>query len=391
MAFLREIKTAAFTLSLLAATVVASAQSTSSTEKSGILDQFEREFDAQALPRVGLEIEYSGITLHQSAELLAAATEGSIEELQRTFEYVDPISKESQTLKMTSYKLRTKLAGKLRVKHEENGTSFAGMDNRYSNSGVIEIVSEPLSSIEKVEGLQNGLNQLKRVGAIGTRSDLAVSLQVNVEIGGGDRSRINVDEVLDILRNYLSDQNRRAIAGEMKVPKIREKYMGGLTKGFAQKVMDLNYRPSWKQFYEDAMYRQSLEAFGDPEAWKVPRSVAIERVQNRITQDGNIESVLPIMKWNYIRISSLMMYMMPNEWLTKTLQASGWIKPNPLLEFREMNNDFNLVRAVRRIVGFIQATQRRGSFIYDPIRRELVTRSNSRACRSIFLGVGGGF
>ncbi len=99
------------------------------------------------------------------------------------------------------------------------------------------------------------------------REGLAVSIQVNEEVSKGVRADMKTKETLDLIRNYLSPENRQDIAATTQVPDFRKKYLGLYSPGFMKKAMDASYNPSWREFYDDFRYRQTLELLGHQQAW----------------------------------------------------------------------------------------------------------------------------
>lgn len=105
--------------------------------------------------------------------------------------------------------------------------------------------------------------------------------------------------------------------------------------------MNPRYAPNWDDLYFDSMYRSSLELLGQSDAWTISKDKGRQKLQQLVKARG-FEALLPVVKWNFARYSSLMLYMRPDDWLSQFLIQTGWFKAYPILEFHHPNNDFQV-------------------------------------------------
>ncbi|MCB0379546.1 MAG: amidoligase family protein [Bdellovibrionales bacterium] len=311
----------------------------------------DRYFDPAFMPRVGIEIELTGLSLEELAPIIQKKIGGVIQVYKKEEWDFDPATKKPLRYYVVGKQIEKSLLGALIIKPEDNGTSNDNLKEAYQKTQVVEIVTEPLNYAQ-VEVLQKAMDAIKEAGALGTSRVSSVSIQINVEMGEGLRENILVNDILTILRGYLHPDPRKDIGFHFKVPKHRQKYLGLFSDGMMERLMDPLYHPSWEKFFEDFMYRQSLEILGFAKAWSFSPKRA-RRLLRREVEAKGFEVLLPVMKWNYIRVSSLMMFMFPKDWLTQYLLETDWFKDHPILEFREPNNDFRVNSKVRKITGHV--------------------------------------
>ncbi len=309
--------------------------------------------------RVGVEIELTGLTQGRVAAILQETLGGQIEEEKIPYNYKDYQGLPRVYIK-TDLVIKKARIPLLRIKLEDNCRTDEELSDIVCPPKVIEVVTSPLTW-PQVYVLQRALDRLKLNGASGTTAEQAVSLQVNVEMGTGQIDKIDTEKVLKILRNYLQEENHREIEQRLQVPDIRKAYVGRPTPGFLKRLFSADYHPTRHQLYMDSMYRSCLEQLGDPKAWQYTDQEASAQLSARV-KEKNFEILLPVIKWNFVRYSSLMMFLFPDEWLSRYLFATDWFKPYPILEFREPNNDFKAVDTVEWILEFVAASESEGAF-----------------------------
>ena len=319
----------------------------------------ENHFDPKKAPRVGIEVELAGLSVEKITDILSTVLGGEKDTVVVIEQDTNSTSGQMETFRVIQKKLKNTLIGNILIKPEDNSTDNSNLKSNYAQTNIVEIVTQPLF-YGQVLLLQRALIALKSHGAYGTEHGFAISIQANIEMAGGRREDIKVENVLNIMRNYLKPSNRKDIADELNVPSFRKKYLGEYSEGMMSRILDSNYNPTWKEFYLDFMYRQSLERLGNPKAWTMSAERARWTLRN-ILKTQSFEVLLPVVKWNFIRASSLFMYMQPDDWLTGYLIGTGWFHAYPILEFREPNNDFNL-KIIDKIIGFVQASEQLGEF-----------------------------
>lgn len=309
--------------------------------------------------RVGLEAELAEIAPQIAGELLAIGLKGNLSFQSSEYRYVE--GGVARIFRTEEVLVKSSRIGNILIKPEDNSVDLAELA-RVTSTSLIEVVTEPLQFYQ-VYGFENGLLRLGRMGAKGTESGRALAIQVNVEMAKSPGD-LQVEKILAILRNYLRRTNHDEIAKFLRIPPFRKKYVGLPQPGFMKLLFSKNYRPTIERLYMDSMYRSVLESIGDIKAWKYSDDDARAAVKSSIEKEGFVKVLLPVMKWNYVRYSSLMMFAMPDEWLSQYMISTGWFKPYPILEFREPNSDFNVVSHVEWILGLISASETLGDF--DP-------------------------
>jgi len=229
-----------------------------------------------------------------------------------------------------------------------------------------EIVFPPtlFQSIPKMDAL---IKELQSKGAKGTNDGLSVSLQVNFEMKPL-KSKPAVRDLLNLMRVYYLKEHRAQLDKVLNVPETRRQYVLPPSSGFMKKLMDPDYDPTPREFYDDYMYRQSLELKGTRKAWTLP----IADVKEQLLSYEGEEAIVPrVVKMNQLRISSLLLLAFPEEALTKRIIASRWARPAPIVEFREFNNDFSLLTKVRSVLGTVRATELFGAYDHDKLYSDL--------------------
>ncbi len=341
----------------------------------------EQFFDPQTAPRVGIEVELANLTVQKTAEILQSVLGGKITDHIVHEHYTDPQTNEEVRYTVTEKILVASRIGDIKVKPEDNGVSNENLKESVARTPLVEIVTSPIY-VDSIPALQEAIDVLRDKGALGTADGFAVAIQVNVEIGQGLRQNMRVQDLLTLLRNYLHPQNHQDIRAEIQVSPLRTKYLGDYSPEMMKRIMDTNYNPTWREFYFDFMYRQSLEILGYKNAWTLSDLQAKKLLQQELEVKG-FEAILRVVKWNNLRVSSLFMFLFPNDWLTKYLINTTWFHKYPIVEFREPNSDFKVKDRVEQVVGFIQQGQIQGE-IRLPSDQEQVRSYAALMCRDLF-------
>jgi hypothetical protein len=311
-------------------------------------------FDPTNAPRVGIEVELAGLSMEQTADVLQKHFGGriKIKNKQRPGGFIE-----------IAHKIVGSKIGDVLVKWEANETTNAEYETLKTKLTTLEIVTDPLN-VEGVELLQTALNELRSLGAEGSENGKALANQFNFEIGKGERENMKVETTLNILRNVFCGDHFEQIDRELKTPPWRAKYLGHFSPEMLKRICDPDYKPSWSEFYMDFMYRQALEHLNVPDAWTMAEQDARSLLRNKLKHSG-YEIALKTYKWNYVRVSSLLMFMQPDDWLTNYLIGTTWFKPHPILEFRQPNSDFNVNHRTYQFAGLVQESERAGAFSHD--------------------------
>ncbi len=333
-------------------------------------------FDPSTTQRIGLEVELTGLTQQEIGEELQKALGGTLKWVTIMEDNLN-----SQTRKIETYPVHelhlvnSSMVADVIIKPEDNVTENADMAEQKARTRIYEIVTPPIY-YEQAIPLQAALESMQLKGAQGTKDGHAVAIQINIEMGQGDPKKISALKILAILRNYLKPEHRASIAYELQAPAFRQMYLGLYTPGMMSRILDTHYRPSNKQFFFDFMYRQSLELFGVREAWIMPEAQARKVLQSILAQRP-FDEILPVMKWNYIRASAVLMFLYPKDWLSRYLHSTTWFHQYPILEFREANSDFLLLKRLKQFLGIVQYSETHGDIVWSE-------RLSQLQCRQLF-------
>jgi len=344
-----------------------------STLAVDILTSAEKNFfSADDTSRVGVEVEFSGLSLDKSTKKIQSVVGGTAKfKTMKTLTTIKGYDESGKVLynevDIPYYEIKNSKLGNLVIKVETNQLSTTEMAK--DNKAIIELVTDPISGINKMELLQKAVSALENAGAVGTSADLAVSTQINVEIQKGVKSKIHVMDTINLLRTYFRKEHWDQIHMREKIPASRKPYVQAYSPEFMSRLMDPEYKPrNWQQFFDDFIYRQSLELLGEKKAWTMPIKDARAKLLSYK------EPIVPrVVKQNALRISSLLAYMVPNDPMTKimTHPDTGWIKPYPIIEFREWNNTFDVIKPYKYSLGLVSAADQFGYYDHDRLLSEL--------------------
>lgn len=315
-------------------------------------------FDPEKAPIVGLEVELTGLGQEQISNILHEFLGGTVQIKKKSHRMLDEQGRPKQwDIQIFKHK-QTKI-GSFRVELDDNGTGLEDFDK---HKVVVELVTTPLQPAA-VEEFSKALIHLQQKGARGVDSGEPLSIQLNLQVGDGTRESVSMDGLLAFLRNYFSPTHREILEQYYHVPANRRDYIGEYTPGMMKRILDPDYKPTKRQLFDDFMYRQSLELFGYENAWTMELELVKALVQTRVEKQG-LEVLLPIMKWNNLRLSSLMMFLFPDDWISQYLDSTWWFKALPIMEVREPSSDFRLREYYRTIVGLFIKSMNEGEFVF---------------------------
>lgn len=328
--------------------------------------------------RIGIEVEFTGISVEEAVRIVQRAIGGSVDYKQVPWPMMI-MESDGRIHEVTLMQNRGEIGGnstgeKIVIKPEFNDTSGITTRENIKTKVVIELLTSPGPiQFPGVLELQKALDALLEKGAIGTRYDVAVSLQVNVEIGGGKRKKFVAKNIVNLLRNYMRKEHRRQIMDRYNVPEARLQYIQPISPGFMARLLDPGYSPTLEQLKDDAIYRQLKEFLGERErAWSAPIEEIRREVMAYIIETDAFNSkdspLFRVIKFSPLKVASLLLYAFPNDPLAKLAVKNLWIKLIAAVEFRDRNNDFKVVRAVQEAVGMVRASETFGSFLYDPAK-----------------------
>lgn len=302
-------------------------------------------FNPQSKTRFGIEAEFTGIAPEKAAEVLRKRLGGTIS--------VKNAGTEDQYLVIAGTRIGTVI-----VKPEKNETSEVSVP---IHERLFEVVTEPLR-LPELETLQWTMKGLREAGGRGTSPEVAVSVQVNLEVGEGMREKVEVQNIVNLLRSYVRPEHREQIASHLKVPEKRKPFLQPFSEGFTDRLLDPNYQPTERELYDDYIYRQSLERLGEGKAWTMP----ISEAKQKLLEKEN--PVVPeVVKLNLLRISSLLMFLFPEDPMSKLYQEKGWAVPRPIVEFREFNNELDVTAPVKEAMGLMEAAKKYGYYDHDSL------------------------
>ncbi|MCC6138805.1 MAG: amidoligase family protein [Bdellovibrionaceae bacterium] len=355
--------------------------------QSLLQDAREHYFDPTTAPRIGLEVELAGLTVQETVEVLQRVLGGKITAHLVNEHYIDPITREDVRYTITEKILVDSVIGNITVKPESNVISNTNLKDALAVTPLVEIVTAPMT-VAGVPAFQDAIDAIKQRGAMGTSDGFAVAIQVNVEFGKGIKEQMSVDTLLNLLRSYLNPENHKNISEDLRVVQIRKKYLGQYSAGMMARILDTNYKPTWSEFHFDFMYRQSLEllGYGDASWTKTPRLV--KKILKRELELKGFEAILRVVKWNNLRISSLFLFMFPNDWFSRYLMKTTWFHSYPIYEFREPNSDFKVLERVEQLIGFVQQSEKVGVISLPVDNKRLSTPrlglGSAMSCKAIF-------
>lgn len=350
-----------------------------------ILTSAERTFfSPNDRTRIGIEVEFQGLSLEDAARVVREQLGGQIHEgfdtIPTTIRGYDaegrPLYNE---VKIPKWEIRDTKIGSVYLKLETNQIDDSTMAK--SKNVTVELITKPIT-MDEIPALQGAVESLEKAGARGTSAKRAVSIQVNAEIAGGNRAEMKTKDLVNLLRSYFRPEHREQISARMQVPANRKPYVADLSPGMLERILDPTYEPSWQEFFDDYIYRQSLEVMKVPNAWTMPISEA------RASLAAQKNPIAPtVVKQNSLRVTSVLAFMVPEDPMSREMVESGWIKPGPYVEFREWNNDFQVSKATKQALGLLRASRDYGYFDHDRLMSELsgVEVSTIRSLRKAAL------
>lgn len=338
-----------------------------SSSATDLLTSAEHVFYRPDQTRVGIEIEYSGLDLKDSADAVLKHVGGTLLIKNVTHsttlkEILPNGTRVYNQVTVPEYIIKNSSIGQVVLKPD-----FNQLDDSQINlkNYVVEMVTEPLFA-EHIPFLQKIMDELKSRGALGTSPTRTVATQMNTEIASGQIEKLDWQMVVNILRVYSRLPHRAQISKKLNVPSNRQKYLLPLSPGFLKKLLEPTYQPTGRELYDDLIYRQSLELLGETRAWEMP----IEEAHRLLLAKPN--PIVPrVVKLNRLRLSSLLMWAFPQDPMSKIYAQSGWAVARPLIEWREWNTDFDITSPYRQALGIINAAKEHGYFDHDLLMAEL--------------------
>lgn len=309
--------------------------------------------------RFGIEIEFGGLSDDVIEKILIEKLGAQVRERLPSGEvvYDAPMGE-----------VRLKIEGQA-WRYEKEPERYAAQQEIDRREAPREIVFPPVD-YSAAESIQSVGLALKKAGATGTTKKYAVSTQVNVEWPdlvqpNGENNEQAVDDLVNLMRVYSNPEHARQIEEKIHVPAIRREYILDYSPGMLRKLGSAHYKPTARELFDDYFYRQSLELLGFKNAWRMDMAEA--KALLLAQPDPVVPAVAKMLR---LRVSSVLLKAFPNDPLSVAIVATRWAKPMPLVEFREMNTDFDIQRTIEECLGIVRSVEVFGDYEHD----ELVSR-----------------
>lgn len=331
-------------INLIATSAFADSRPAATPVFHGFLETAEAAYEAKVGHTDGPEVEMTNISMKAAADILVHRLGGAWYTL------------DAKTIRVMGSKI-----GKIDVKLEVNETSDDKTIDwaKLNPKAVIEIVGWPLGH-EATQHYSLAIQDMYKAGAIGTfdpNGDInAVSGQLNVGMKGTPQEMVRL--ALNVAINYLSPNHQAQLQHTLQVPEVRTPYLRAYSPGFMKKLFTAGYNPTPEQVHFDFFYRQTLEKYVGELAWEMSESDVRSKIKAM-----NYPVHVEIIKLNQLKLASLFLYLVPNDPMSESIIKQGWIKPAPLIEFRNDNNLFDFMTTKRRARGIVALTEKYG--VYD--------------------------
>lgn len=205
--------------------------------------------------RYGLEIEYAGVPLDQSARIVADCTDGKIHSDHKTH-YTVTAPDAGDFVVELDVELAQKISRKAKSQHDidPNHISIEGLADMVlpeilQTVAPTEIVSPPLTA-GQLPVMQDIISQLRQAGALGTRSSIfyAFGYHVNPEIKS-DRT----SEMRDVLRSFILLYDWIVQKIDMDITRRLSGYAAPYPASYGNLILNPDYSPDLKKLIDDYM------------------------------------------------------------------------------------------------------------------------------------------
>jgi len=336
-------------------------------DKGLIAYSAEEYFDKTHAPRVGMEVEIRGLSQEEISQILINKLGGRLEKRADNIKYVDKTDGNKEKIsEAILYKVKGKLIDRIDVKAEGNGIDPSDYENSRKNPVLVEVITHGPLTYEQLEVFSEAIDDIKKAGASGTDHNTAVSIQANVELVDENIQKDPGKFLLNLLRNYYKDDHYKLLEQEFPLIAGRDVYVGEYSPGFMRKIRSTDYNPTTKELFDDFFYRQSAEYLGFDNAWSGTIDEVKDIIKKALTVD-EFGKILRVMKYNDLRISSFLIYLFPEDWMSQFIVSTNWVKPRPLVEFRRPNNTFKVLEIAAGAMGLVQKSIEGEFNIYDDI------------------------
>jgi hypothetical protein len=210
-------------------------------------------FNNKDKPRhVGIEIEYSNLSLEKSAKLISEIFGGNLEKITKyelklkDTKYGDfKFELDAQLLqKMQTDNLFDKLSNIIgSVSH-----SIDDIVDKTSKRFVPFEIATPPIPIKDLKEADKLVESLRLNGALGTTHSLYYAFGVHFNIEPPSQ---NIEDVLRLFKSFLIIQKWIELQSEVDIARKVSPYINDFPKEYIKKIIDLDYKPTKEEFLHD--------------------------------------------------------------------------------------------------------------------------------------------
>tara|TARA_R110002033_G_scaffold107863_2_gene154260 strand:- start:14586 stop:15602 length:1017 start_codon:yes stop_codon:yes gene_type:complete len=210
-------------------------------------------FNNKDEPRhVGIEIEYSNLSLEKSAKLISEIFGGNLEKITKyelklkDTKYGDfKFELDAQLLqKMQTDNLFDKLSNIIgSVSH-----SIDDIVDKTSKRFVPFEIATPPIPIKDLKEADKLVESLRLNGALGTTHSLYYAFGVHFNIEPPSQ---NIEDVLRLFKSFLIIQKWIELQSEVDIARKVSPYINDFPKEYIKKIIDLDYKPTKEEFLQD--------------------------------------------------------------------------------------------------------------------------------------------
>ncbi len=210
-------------------------------------------FNNKDEPRhVGIEIEYSNLSLEKSAKLISEIFGGKLKKITKyELELKDTkygnfkLELDAQLLqKMQSDNLFDKLSNIIgSVSH-----SIDDIVDKTSKRFVPFEIATPPIPIKDIKEADKLVEALRLNGALGTTHSLYYAFGVHFNIEPPSQ---NIEDVLRLFKSFLIIQKWIELQSEVDIARKVSPYINDFPKEYIKKIIDLEYKPTKEEFLQD--------------------------------------------------------------------------------------------------------------------------------------------
>ena len=273
------------------------------------------------MEQYGIELEIKGLSLAEVSNIVSTFfnVEENITDLSVPLKVLDKGKVTLIEALIPVSKLNTFL-GEILIKYEDNSQGlFSNISDIGVEKSIIEIVFPPIS-LKETTILQKLFNELKEKGAIGTEGIHPISTHINLDV-----SELTIFQLRNLILFY---KRKRCISN---IPENRLRFISDYTYSFNKFLNNLTKNSTIEDMYYEYFYKQITTAPID--------------IENLYSSDYAFQlgSKIPtIIKYNFLKLSSYLITMLPDKNLSKIINSYNCIWPILAIEFRDFNTDFDL-------------------------------------------------